>query len=137
MSISSVTFVSFNVGCACSYFRSVRVPLFSKFCRFWRFSFAKISAFSFIFSLFLPFSPNFMLFFLVFCLWPITPLLFWNIKRSEILCLCYFFKNILFNSYRRTVNLYIQVGRYFSRLLIVRVQLLGIVCGLKTKFDIS
>ena len=52
-----------------------RVPLFSWFLCFWKFSCAKISAFSFIFSLFLSFLPNFTLFFLVFCLWPLTPLL--------------------------------------------------------------
>ena len=62
--------------CECVYFRGVRVPLFSQFPRFWKFSCAKISAFFLIFSLFLAFLPNFMLFFLVFCLWPLTPLIF-------------------------------------------------------------
>ena len=42
------------VGC-----RGVRVPLFSWFPRFWKFSGAKIWAFSFIFSLFLVFYPGF------------------------------------------------------------------------------
>ena len=54
--------------------RGVRVPLFCWFPLFWKSYCAKISAFSFIFSLFLAFSPNFTLFFLVFCLWPLTPL---------------------------------------------------------------
>ena len=47
---------------------------FSWFPRFWKFSGAKISAFSFIFSRFLSFYPDFTLVFLVFCLWPLTPL---------------------------------------------------------------
>ena len=40
----------------------------------WKFSCAKISAFSFIFSLFLAFNPDFTVFFLVFCMKPLTPL---------------------------------------------------------------
>ena len=54
--------------------RGVRVPLFSWFPRFWKFSCAEISAFSYIFGLILAFLPNFKLFFLVFCLWLLTPL---------------------------------------------------------------
>ena len=40
----------------------------------WKFSCVKISAFSFIFSIFLAFFPDFTIFFLVFCMWPLTPL---------------------------------------------------------------
>ena len=80
--------------------RGVSVPLFSWFPRFWKFSCARISAFSFIFSLFLAFLPNFTLFFLGFCLWPLTPLFlllfidwiqtFWfcctNLKFFTLIC---------------------------------------------------
>ena len=41
---------------------------------FFKFSCVKISASSFIFSLFLAFYPDFTVFFLIFCTWYLTPL---------------------------------------------------------------
>ena len=56
--------------------RDVRVPLFSWFAHFWKFSCAKISAFSFVFSLFLTIFTQFHAVFphFFFCLWPLTSL---------------------------------------------------------------
>ena len=69
--------------CYSSIHRGVRDPLFSWFSHFGKFSGAKISAISFIFSLFLAFYPDFTLFFIDFCLWPLTPLhssSYWRIR---------------------------------------------------------
>ena len=54
--------------------RIVRVPCFSWFPCFSKFSGAKNSAFSVNFSPYLAFYADFALFFLVFCQWPLTPL---------------------------------------------------------------
>ena len=67
----------------------VRVPLFSWFPRFWKFSCAKISCFSFIFRLlgffffFFSIFAQFQAVFFVFCLWPLTPL--FKLQNSIIL----------------------------------------------------
>ena len=58
-----------------TFCRGVRVPLFSWIPLFWNFFCAKISAFPSIFSLFLTVYPDFTLFFLIFCPWPLTPLI--------------------------------------------------------------
>ena len=72
-------------------YRGVRVPLISWFPCFWKFPCAKISAFSFIFSLFLAFLPSFTLFFLIFCLWPHTSV------YSKYICVCLMISYVLLN----------------------------------------
>ena len=62
--------------------------LISSFFFFFRFSCVKISAFSFVFSLFLIFYPDFTVFFLVLCMWPFIPLLLRHVVNMIIL-LCF------------------------------------------------
>ena len=75
----TLSYISASFGPALN--RGVRVPLFSWFPRVWKFSGAKISAFSFSAN-FWHFYPDFTLFFLVLCLWPLT-LSGWNPRKLK------------------------------------------------------